>query len=366
MPGGKKLGADWTDLLLPGVVAAEAGALFARHMMEAFASPAPSPEIEPDWASENTIALEIGAARLRRFAGGEGRPLIVCAPFSAHGAQIADLCPGHSLMQVLRGVGAPLYLVEWRSASADQAGRRIDDYLADLNVFIDELGGVADFVGLCQGGWLSLIYAARFPAKAGRLVLAGAPIDIEAGESRLSALAHSTSLETFRDLVALGGGRARGDQASRFWRSPPETADAIHKLFQSDDSLDSLTFQASIDAFRRWQARTLDLPGGYYLEVVEAFYKNNALAHGDFVALGKRIDLRALRHPVFLLAARDDEITAPEQAFACARLVGTPADSLCRRSVPGGHIELFIGAKNLQDIWPEVVAWIQRNPAQNS
>ena len=95
-------------------------------------------------------------------------------------------------MAVLGGGGAPLYLVEWLSAKPSQAFRGIDDLLADLNVLVDAIGGVCDFIGLCQGGWLSLIYAARFPAKAGRLVLAAAPIDIDAAESGLSSLARST------------------------------------------------------------------------------------------------------------------------------------------------------------------------------
>ena len=47
----------------------------------------------------------------------------------------------------------------------------IDTYLADLNVVVDHLGGAVDLIGLCQGGWLSLMYAARFPAKVRRLVL---------------------------------------------------------------------------------------------------------------------------------------------------------------------------------------------------
>jgi pimeloyl-ACP methyl ester carboxylesterase len=49
----------------------------------------------------------------------------------------------------------------------------IDDYLCTLNVLVDELGGV-DLVGLCQGGWMALIYAARFLAKVRKLALAGA------------------------------------------------------------------------------------------------------------------------------------------------------------------------------------------------
>ena len=53
----------------------------------------------------------------------------------------------------------------------------IDDYLADLNVLIDEIGAPVDLIGLCQGGWMALVYAARFPGKVRKLVLAGAPVD---------------------------------------------------------------------------------------------------------------------------------------------------------------------------------------------
>ncbi|WP_457831695.1 alpha/beta fold hydrolase, partial [Staphylococcus aureus] len=85
-----------------------------------------------------------------------------------------------------------LFMADWRSASADMRFLGIDDYLADLNVLVDQLGGFVDLVGLCQGGWLSLLFAARFPAKVRKLVMAGAPIDIAAGQSALSATATAT------------------------------------------------------------------------------------------------------------------------------------------------------------------------------
>ena len=43
--------------------------------------------------------------------------------------------------------------------------------------------------------------------------------------------------------------------------------------------------------FRDWYAWTVDLPGSFFLEVVEKLYKRNELATGNFVALGQRIDL---------------------------------------------------------------------------
>ncbi|MCW2314932.1 poly(3-hydroxyalkanoate) synthetase [Rhodoblastus acidophilus] len=377
MPGGKSFAQEWAGLVMPTLAAAEAGALFMRQAAAVFAAPVPPPAPEPLWASPNEIVLNLHAARLRRFgpkvkpgaAPPAATPLLVCAPFSVHGAQIADLCAGHSLMQALAAHRAPLYLVEWLSARPDQAGRRIDDLLSDLNIFFDELGGAADFVGLCQGGWLGLIYAARFPGRIGRLAIAGAPVDIEAAPSPLSLLAQSTSLNTFRELVALGNGLALGAKADRLWRPLPESPEDIHGVLQSDLAGDSPQFLARVEAFHRWGARTLDLPGAYYLEVAERFYKANALARGEFVALGKRIDLRALRNPLFLLAAAEDEIAAPAQTMACADLVGTPSGHIVRHMAEGGHLSLFVGARNLRRAWADVVGWLdapQRRPAQNA
>jgi hypothetical protein len=80
-----------------------------------------------------------------------------CTPLALHGAAIADLAAGHSVVAALRGAGIErLFMTDWRSASADMRFTRIDEYLADLNVLVDCVGGLVDLIGLCQGGWLSL------------------------------------------------------------------------------------------------------------------------------------------------------------------------------------------------------------------
>jgi pimeloyl-ACP methyl ester carboxylesterase len=78
----------------------------------------------------------------------------------------------------------------------------IDEYLADLNVLVDRVGGLVDLIGLCQGGWLSLVYAGRFPANVRKLIMAGAPVDIAARQSRLSAKAEATPLTMFQSLIS--------------------------------------------------------------------------------------------------------------------------------------------------------------------
>lgn len=63
--------------------------------------------------------------------------------------------------------------------------------------------------------------------------------------------------------------------------------------------------------------------------------------------------------PVRLAGAADD-ITTPEQVLNAAKYVGTPADRIVCKTVPGGHIGLFMGARTLADHWPAIARWIER------
>ncbi|MGY4428007.1 hypothetical protein ACVWWO_000484 [Bradyrhizobium sp. F1.13.1] len=122
------------------------------------------------WTTPNSVALELATMRLRDCTRtGSGLPALVCAPYALHRALIADFAPGHSVVQSLQNGGIDrVYLTDWRSAAPDMRYLSIDSYLGDLNVAVDEIGAPVDLVGLCQGGWLSLLYAARFPAKVRR------------------------------------------------------------------------------------------------------------------------------------------------------------------------------------------------------
>ena len=60
------------------------------------------------------------------------------------------------------------------------------------------MGGRVAMIGLCQGGWLALAYAARFPAKVTRLALAGAPVDMDAGGSALADAARAATPSRWR------------------------------------------------------------------------------------------------------------------------------------------------------------------------
>ena len=163
----------------------------------------------PSSSNRPAVDFTIGAS--------EQPPTLLCAPFALHGAVVTDLTAGHSLVATLQEAGLRRLLVtDWRSAASDMRFLDIDDYLADLNVLVDAIGAPVDLIGLCQGGRMSLVYAARFPGKVRKLVLAGAPIDTAAAPSALSALVESSPLTVYRELVRLGNGLLPGRNVLNF------------------------------------------------------------------------------------------------------------------------------------------------------
>jgi poly(3-hydroxyalkanoate) synthetase len=312
------------------------------------------------WATANRIVLELPCMRLREFcAGDRAVPTLVCAPFALHRATIADFAPGHSLVRALRGAGlSHICLTDWLSASPEMRFFSIDNYLANLDVAVDELGGKVDLIGLCQGGWMALLFAARFPEKVRKLVLAGAPVDIWAGKSPLSGLAAQIPLAVFEQLVELGGGRILGDRALGLWGPRALDSESVRQILQAPERLRGTAFRKLEAEFQEWHRATVDLPGTYYLQVVEWLYKKNRLAEGKLIALGHRIDLARVRVPLFLLAAREDDVVAPEQVFATAHRVGTPATEIETAVAACQHLGLFMGAQTLRSTWPKIAHWL--------
>jgi poly(3-hydroxyalkanoate) synthetase len=152
----------------------------------------------------------------------------------------------------------------------------------------------------------------------------------------------------------------------KFWAAYAIDREALHELLQPPEAIDSPAFRRLEARFRDWYAWTVDLPGVYYLEVVEQLFKENRLAGGSFVGLGQRIDLSQVRCPLFLLAARDDELLVPEQIFATTGLVGSAPSAVRTAIAPGGHLGLFMSRTILSDVWPGIVRWLAEDHRDRS
>jgi len=209
---------------------------------------------------------------------------------------------------------------------------------------------------------LALVYAARFPNKVRRLVLVGAPIDIAAAKSSLSNFAADVPLRTFHELVRLGEGIVHGQQMLGLWgiSHGPNEADVT---LQMCENVEAERRQELNERFRQWHAETVDLPGSFFLQVVEWLFKENRIAEGRFVALGRSIDLSKLTAPICLLAGSGDEVVSADQLFAVTRLVGTPGEHLLKMTEPCGHLSLYLGAEVLRRAWSNIARWLVQDLA---
>ena len=310
---------------------------------------------EPRWTTPHAVLLDLPILRLHQFGSASAPPTLIVAPYALHGAVITDLAPGHSLVEQFLVEGLTnLLVLEWKSATPEMRFLGIDDYLAHLCAVVDDLGSPPALVGLCQGGWLSLMFAARFPQKISKIVLAGAPADLDAAPSAIGVATREVAPAVFQALVQENDGLILGKEMLKFWGvRDPEPA-ALAEILQVE-----LPSASLIESFRIWHGSTVDLPGTYYLQAVERLFRLNDLARGAFVGLGRRLELSDILVPAYLLAADADEVTPWQQVFAARRLLGSPPDQITTALSRGGHLSLFFGADILKGQWRDVARWLK-------
>jgi len=334
-----------------------------RYLDEAETIEAPPP---PEWATPNRILLDLDTMHLRDFstatAASTSVPTLVDAPYAGHSSTISDYARHQSLVETLKAAGLERVVVtDWKSATDDMRNFDIDKYLAEINVAVDELGGRVNLIGLCQGGWMSAMFASRFPEKVQCLVLAGAPIDTDAGDGPIKKIAHEMPLSFYEEMIAVGSGRMLGRFMLAGWKNMHPDVQYAGKFVDLYKHIEDKCYIKRTEQFERWYENPIDLPGRYYLQAIQLLFKENQFARGEFIGLGHKLSLRAIECPLYLLAGDADDITTKEQVFAAEKLVGTPPSKIERKLVPGGHIGLFMGSRTLAEAWPEIARWIAAN-----
>jgi len=330
--------------------------LTAAHLINA--------PLAPEWATPNRIDLELDTMRLRDFStqrsSPRSTPVLIDPPYAGHSSSIADYAKGQSLVETLRAAGHDrIFVMDWKSATTDMKDYDIDKYLAEINVVVDDLRIPVHLVGLCQGGWMSAMYASRFPGRVRSLVLAGAPIDTSAGNGPIKQMAHRLPMGAYRDLVAAGGGRMRGEVMLAGWKNMHPGEQYLSKYIDLYEHIEDKCYVARSEHFERWYENPIDLPGRYYLQAIEELFKANRFAKGEFIGLGRKLSLKDIKVPLYLLAGEADDITTKEQMFEAEHLVGTIQSAIVKKLAPGGHIGLFMGSKALAETWSEIGHWMK-------
>ena len=320
----------------------------------------------PSWVHPNEVVRTWPVARLRHFSPPDAAtvepddmvPTLILPPQAGHDSCIVDYAPGQS--QVLTAIEAgcsPVYSMDWLGATKETKDCGIEDYLETIHEAVQHIGGHANIVGDCQGGWLATIYTALYPDTVHTLSIAGAPIDFHAGEPLihdwLRVMAPLGSIDVYRALVAVNGGVLPGDVMLNGF-----------KIMQPDAEIDRqmallahVHDERHVERYRRfedWFQWTQPIPGAFYLWIVEHLFLRNELLHDELVVGGRHVDLHDIHCPLYLLAGAKDHITPPAQVFALAEFAATPEEEVWKLTTDGGHLGIFMGHQSLRTCWKPV------------
>lgn len=355
----------WTGY---STAALTSGTFTPMHMLSDWAAwtQAATKRTKPDWATPHTVVRTWPQVRLLDFSTPDADatqvPIVFLPPQGGHASTIVDYSADQSQVRTALAAGVDrVYSVDYLPATEATANITVEDYISILDEIVAEVGaevgGAVHLVGDCQGGWLAAIYSALRPHAVRSLALGGAPIDTHAGDSAvsewMSALTRHGDIDAYRALVAAGGGKHLGaNQVLGFKMLEP--TEEFNRLCQLWGSIRDPEYVERYDSFANWFEHGQDMPGAFYLWVVEHLFFKNQLIAGELVVEGTVVDLSAIEAPLYLIAGERDHITPPAQMFALAGAVSTPADDVRTWTLDAGHLGLFMGHAALSGPWTEI------------
>ncbi|MBM7367967.1 alpha/beta fold hydrolase [Gordonia hydrophobica] len=329
---------------------------------------------KPGWTTPHSVVRTWPQARLLDFSAPTADPaeipIVFLPPQGGHASTIVDYSADQSQVRTALDAGiGRVFSIDYLPATAETKDITVDDYVAMLDDVVGQVGGAVHLVGDCQGGWLAAIYAALRPHAVRSLALGGAPIDTHAGDSAvaewLTALTRHGDIAAYRVLVAAGDGRHLGaNQVLGFKMLEP--TEEFNRLCQLWGNIRDPEYVERYDAFTNWFEHGQDMPGAFYLWVVEHLFHKNELIAGTLEVQGTVVDLAAIDAPLYLIAGERDHITPPPQMLALADAVSTPADDIRTWTLDAGHLGLFMGHTALSEPWTEIFTDLARRHRESA
>lgn len=281
-----------------------------------------------------------------------------------------DLQEDRSLVRKLLHAGLDVYLVDWGHPTRADRFARIDDYVNDyIDACVDEMRrrhGVdsVNLLGVCQGGVLSLCYAALHPRRVRNLITTVTPVDFHADKAEqridrgfMNVWARSLQPADVDRLVDSLGAVPGEFVGYLFSLMTPGRSLTKYNL----DLLDAAGDEAKLLNFlrmERWLADRPSQPGEFSRQWLKDLYQENRLIRDELVLDGRTVRLKDITCPVLNIYTETDHIIPPEMSRGLRGRVGT--DDYTEVVLKGGHIGIFVSAKALAQLSATIVDWLAK------
>ncbi len=299
-------------------------------------------------------------------------PLIIFPPW-INKFYILDLRPDNSLIRWLADQGITVFVASWVNPDKSLAGKTFEDYLrqgvyeatdaAMTQAGVDRVNAV----GYCIGGTLLSAALAHMAAKgdpriASATFFAAQQDFTEAGD--LLLFTDESWLKDLEQRMDAEGGVLSG-QAMADTFNVLRSNDLIWSFFVNNYLMgkEPRPFDLLF-----WNSDQTRMPKALHMFYLRQFYGQNALAKGELELDGVRLDLGAVKTPVYVQSSREDHIAPATSVYRGARLFGGPTTFTLSGS---GHIAGVVNppaAKKYQhwtfDQLPESLAAWQANAVE--
>lgn len=250
------------------------------------------------------------------------RPFIIFDPRAGHGPGIGGFKEASQVGVALRG-GHPCYFVSFLPEPVD--GQTIEDIARAEAQFVrkvielhPEADGKPAIVGNCQAGWAIMLMNALAPDLAGLICIAGAPLSYWAGRAGQNPMRYTGGMSGGSWMAALlgdlGAGRFDGiNLVSNFENLNPSNTywKKQYNLYAKVD-----TEEPRFNEFEKWWGGHFFMTTEEIRFIVDELFVGNKLARGEIVTSdGHRVDLKAIKAPIVVIASWGDNITPPQQAL---------------------------------------------------
>lgn len=272
---------------------------------------------------------------------------------------ILDLKPERSLLGALRDAGSEVHLLDWGYPEPADRYLELEDYvegyLHDAVELLCRRYQVeqVQLLGVCQGGTLSVCYAALNPERVRSLITLVTPIDFHAGSSALYHLAKHMDFQR----LAEGAGNVSADLLNTVFVGLKPYRILTQRYLEMLEIEDE---EALRDFLRmeRWMYDSPDQAGVAFAQFARDFYQRNGLVRGQIELAGRPVRLSEIRMPVFNVYANADHLVPPASALALGKHAGS--NHYRFEGFDGGHLSVFISGRAKKRLFPELAKWLEQ------
>lgn len=286
-----------------------------------------------------------------------GPPLVIVYAL-VNRPYMTDLQPDRSLVRGLLAAGLDVYLIDW--GYPDHADRYltlsdyIDGYLDRCVSAVCRLRDVerVNVLGICQGGTMSLCYAALNPARVAALVTMVTPVDFHTPDNLLSRWVREIDV----DLLVETLGNVPGELLNWTFLSLKPFQLGGRKYVDMVDLIDDPERMRNFLRMEKWIFDSPDQAGEAFREFVTGFFQQNRLIAGGFRLGAREVSLEAVTMPVLNVFALQDHVVPPDSSRALAGRVGT--GDYTEQAFRGGHIGIYVSARASREVPPAIGEWV--------